>query len=208
MRKAILPIVGILLLGIGIALGWLTARRGTPDAEPKAPAGGLGGGPALEQVDEAEQALRLAGFQEAFVYRWRGGLLDGYALLDTAKGTERVSLNTEQQALDAHQVVVAQSKEARGGPVQLDPARVRGLIVIAIRPKAKGATGHECIMQLSATFDGEDTSSTASTGVLSGRLPDWASLVRGKEHCKLTLAEGGKRDLFELRLRRDPLPPK
>jgi hypothetical protein len=208
MRRAILPIVGVLLLGAGVAIGWFTARRGIPDAEPKAPPDGLGGRPALEQIDEAEQALRLAGFQEAFVYRWRGGLLDGYVLLDTPGGTERVSLNTEQQAFDAHQVVVAQSKEKRGPPVQLDLARVRGLIVIAIRPKAKGATGHECIMQLSATFDGEDASSTASTGVLSGRLPDWASLVRGNEHCKLTLAEGGKRDLFELRLRRDSPPPK
>jgi hypothetical protein len=206
MRKAILPIVGILLLGAGVAIGWFTARRGMPDAEQKAPPGGLGGRPALEQIDEAEQALRLAGFQEAFVYRWRGGLLDGYVLLDTPKGTERVSLNTEQQALDAHQVVVAQAKEQRGPPVQLDLARVRGLIVIAIRPKAKGAAGHECIMKLSATFDGEDTSSTASTGIISGRLPDWAKLVRVNELCKLTLADGGKRDLFELRLRRE-LPP-
>ena len=208
MRRAILPIVSVLLLGAGVAIGRFTAQRGIPDAEQKAPPGGLGGGPTLEQMEEAEQALRLAGFQEAFVYRWRGGLLDGYVLLDTPKGTERVSLNSEQQALDAHQVVVARSKVKRGLPVQLDPARVRGLIVIAIRPKAKGDAGHECIMKLSATFDGEDSSSTASTGIISGRLPDWTNLVRVNELCKLTLAEGGKRDLFELRLRRDSPPPK
>jgi hypothetical protein len=162
----------------------------------------LGGRPALEQLDEAEHALRLAGFEKAFVYRWRGGLLDGHILLDTPKGTERVSLNTEQLAREAHQNVAARSNH----PGQLDLGRVQGLIVIAIRPKANGAAGHECIMTRSVTFDGEGTSATASTSTISGRLPDWASLVQGNEECKLTLAEGGERDLFELRLRRE-LPP-
>ena len=84
------------------------------------------------------------------MYRWRGGLLDGYVLLDTPKGTERVSLNSEQQALDAHQVVVAESKEKSGPSVRLDLARVRGFLVIAIRPKVKGDAGNECIIKLTA----------------------------------------------------------
>src|SRR5947209_1857910 len=96
MRKAMLPIAGTLLLGAGVAIGRFAARRGMSGSAQTGAPGGLSGEPALEEVEEAEQAFRLAGFADAFVYHWRGALLDGYVLLDTPGGAGRVALNTEK----------------------------------------------------------------------------------------------------------------
>jgi hypothetical protein len=196
MRKAILPITCLLLLGAGVAIGWVAARRGTPASEQKPSSG------ELEAVDEAEEALRLAGFEHAFVYRWQGGLLNGHVLLDTPQGTEKVSLNTKNLAQDALTALAVEAGE-KGGKAQLDPARIRGLLVIAIRPKAMGNAGHECIVRMMQTVEGKDgTSSSPSTNTVSGRLPDLAGLVRGNSRCKLHLVEGVDRELFELQLQR------
>ena len=88
-----------------------------------------------------------------------------------------------------------------GRSARLDPARVSGMIVIAIRPKTMGTAGHECIVSIRVTVDKGGKSAGAGTGLISGRLPDFVGFGFGNEHGTLTLADGGKRDLFELRLR-------
>ena len=94
----------------------------------------------------------MAGFDHGLVYRWQGGLLDGHVLLDTPQGAERVSLNTETIAQEAHEFLVSEAGE-RDGKARLDPARVSGMIVIAIRPKTTGTAGHECIVSIRVTVD-------------------------------------------------------
>lgn len=217
MRKVILGIAGIFLLGAGFAVGWFAALREVSASGQKGAASTLGRGPALERVAQAEQALGQTGFAHAFVYRWQGALLDGYILLDTQEGTKRVSLNSEDLTRTALAGLASESREKGGNQqlpqrqpeerisrdkVQLDPARVRGLIVIAIRPKASGTPGQECIVNLSVTAEGESESWGASTAIISGRLPDFSSVAWVNGRCGLTLADGGARELFELRLRK------
>jgi hypothetical protein len=163
MRSAILLFLGILLLSAGAAAGWLVARRGMPDAEPK-PAPQEQGHPAvLESVDHAEQALRLAGFERAFVYRWEECQVDGTLHLDGPQGTGIVSLNTEPLCREAYRDYKASydsrlgvsKKEiptgtARKGPKSYEQMRVRGLIVIAIREAEGDATVRKCIAAISA----------------------------------------------------------
>jgi hypothetical protein len=208
-RRLILPLAALLLLGAGVAIGWFAARRQTPASGPQADSVQRGPEPALEPVPEAAEAMRLAGFQEAFVYRWRGALLDGYVLLDTGRATERVPLDTEKLARAARVNQRAAERlegAAPAGEAPLDPSRLRGLLVIAIRPKAAGATGHECIAAARVEAEGQGTSGSASGNLLSGQLPDLTGGGgggRGGGHAfyKLNTAGGQQRELFKLQLR-------
>src|SRR5262249_20392719 len=116
MRKILFPILiaGVALLCVGVAIGWFAARRAMPDSAQEASAGGVGRGPALAQIAEAEKALEMAGFERAFVHRWQGGLLDGYVLLDTPQGPKRMSLNTEKMAQDAYKSLASEAGERDG----------------------------------------------------------------------------------------------
>jgi len=187
MRKAVLPIAGILLLSVGVAIGWFSARHGMPEPEQKGTPHKLDDEPALEEVEEAEDALRLGGFDRAFVYRWRGAALDGYVLLDTQRGTERVAL----------------------GPVPKDGAKpdpsFRGLLVIAIRPKAAGIPGHECIWAVTTRVTTKEGLIQGLGAPSSGRLPDLSgsgSYSGGGRFAfyKLGLPGGEERELFKLQL--------
>ncbi len=223
MRKAILPIAGILLLGAGIVIGRFASPRETPEAEQKAASNKpddkaldikkLDDSPALERVDEAEAALRLAGFEYAFVYRWRGSLLDGYILLDTPQGTERVAVNIVGMGQRAFANQQASERRAEQpvpqGKARIDPARSQGLIVIAIRPKVTGTAGHECIGGVQVMVEAEDERASEKVGsinLFSGRLPDITGGIGnagsggGHAFWKLNVVGGKERELFQLRL--------
>ena len=197
--------ISIALLMAGIAIGWFAAQRGMPDLAKDATRGGLSIAPALEQDATAEEVLRMAGFDHGFVYRWHGGLLDGYVLLDTPGGPQRMALDTGKFAQEANQFLVFQAGERNGGEARLDPTQVRGVITIGIRPKAPGVAGRECLVNIRATVHRAGKSASAGTAVSSGQLPEFTSFsggtAPGKAFEKLTLADGGTRDLFDLRLR-------
>jgi hypothetical protein len=197
-----------MLLGGGAALGWFAARREVPASGPKAGPAQQADGAALEPVPEAAEAMRLAGFQEAFVYRWRGALLDGQVLHDTAGGAERVPLDTEKlpRAARANQQAAERLKGAApAGEAPLDPSRLRGLLVIAIRPKAAGTRGHECIAVARIEAEGQGTSGSAAGTLLSARLPDFSGggggHGGGHASYKLNIPGGQERELFTLQLR-------
>jgi hypothetical protein len=189
----VLPLAGILLLGAGVAIGWFAARQALPEAAQKGNAGKGDGEPALEQVVEAESALRLSGFDQAFVYRWRGAALDGYVVVDTAQGSERKPL----------------------GPIpkraEVDPS-FRGLLVIAIRPKVAGVAGQECIWAVMQEEKAKHEQPPGRIDVLvslgtpeSGRLPDLAGgggVGGGGTFAfgKVGLPGGKERELFKLEL--------
>jgi len=162
--------------------------------------------PALEQLADAEQALQLAGFEQAFVYRWQGGLLQGH-VLDSGQADARVPIDTEKMARSAFRIVAAEAGDA-DSKAQFDPAQVSGMIVIAIRPKKDDSADRECIRAVRVRVEREGKVAELGTGLVAGRLPAFTGLVKGNHLCQLTLASGEKRDLFELRLRSDVPPAK
>jgi hypothetical protein len=162
--------------------------------------------PALEQVADAERALQLAGFDQAFVYRWQGGLLEGH-VLDSGRVDARAPIETEEMARSAFRIVADQEGQ-KDGKARLDPAQISGLIVIAIRPKKADAPDRECIRAVSVRVEREGKVAELGTGLVVGSLPAFTDLVKGNQLCKLKLASGEERDLFELRLRSDVPPAK
>jgi hypothetical protein len=139
---------------------------------------------ALEKIAEAEHALRLAGFDQAFVYRWRGAALDGYVVVDTPQGTERKPLGPFPK------------------PAEVDPS-FRGLLVIAIRPKAAGVAGQECVWAVMAEEKAKEGQLIVSYGAsASGRLPDLGGGGSSPRQAfwKLRLPGGEEREVFKLEL--------
>ena len=61
MRKIIFPIMCLSLLAAGAAIGWFAALRGIHEATRR--------GPALAHATEAQEALKMAGFQDGVVVR-------------------------------------------------------------------------------------------------------------------------------------------
>jgi hypothetical protein len=191
LRTALLPIAGLLLLGAGVALGWFAARGAMPEAGLKGTPSNVDNEAALEKVAEAEQALRLAGFDQAFVYRWRGAALDGYVVVDTPQGTERKPLGPFPKR------------------AEVDPS-FRGLLVIAIRPNAAGVAGQECVWAVMAEEKAKEGQLEGQLIVShgapeSGRLPDLAGGGSGgstprQAFWKLRLPGGEARELFKLEL--------
>jgi hypothetical protein len=156
---------------------------------------------ALEQVADAEKALQMAGFDQAWVYRWQGGLLEGH-VLDTAYEDGRVAIDTEEKARQAHNIVVAEAANG-DGKAPFDPALASGMIVIAIRPKKDDSADRECIWAVSVRLEQAGKTAELGTRAVSARLPDFTATVKANQLCELTLADGSKRNLFELRLRSD-----
>jgi len=184
MRKTLLLIAGILLVGVGIGIGWFAARRAMPEMGQKGGTSKVEEA-AFEAVAEAEQVLRLAGFDQAFVYRWGGAALDGYVVVDTPQGTERKRLGPFPEKLE-------------------DPS-FRGLVVVAIRPKVAGVAGRECIWALMGERKTMNETLTSYTRPQSGRLPDWGG-AGGSGHTSrhtsymLELPGGQERELFNFEL--------
>ena len=187
MRKAIFPIVCLLLLGAGVAIGWFVGRRGTFESEQKETVKKTVNEAALERVNEAEDALRLAGFEYAFVYRWRGAALDGSLLVEKSGEPERVALGPVPE-----------------NPDQLYPS-FRGLVVIAIRPKVAGIAGQECLWAVMTTVEAKEGLMVASGTPSSGRLPELSGAFSGASSSggafhKLGLPGGKEWELIELTL--------
>jgi hypothetical protein len=184
----LLPITGILLAGTGIAIGWFAARREMPDTGQKGDPNKVAEEAMLENDAQAEWVLRLAGFDEAFVYRWRGAALDGYVVVDTPQGTERKPL----------------------GPIPKNGAKVdpsfRGLLVLAVRPKVAGVAGRECIWAWSTEEKTKEGITTKPySRPQSVRLPDIETRGNGSNTSreawqKLWLPGGKERELFNLKL--------
>jgi hypothetical protein len=160
----------------------------------------------LLEVADAEKALQMAGFEQAWVYRWRGGFLEGH-VLDTERRDERAVITTEDTARNAYKLAAAMGDDA-AAKAPFDPAQVSGMIIFAIRPKKVDAADHESIRAITVRVERAGKSAELGTGPITGRLPAYKSVVRGAQLGKLTLAGNVQRDLFDLRVRSNLAPVK
>jgi hypothetical protein len=120
MRGAILSIVGMLLLGAGVGVGWFASRHWAPASGENTSASAK-----FWSDEEAAKAIRSLGYDEAYLFRWQNSHITGWVELEGEDGPKRVDLDS-RRALDE-----------QGQP--LDGGRLSGFVVVAMRkrPSAK-----------------------------------------------------------------------
>src|SRR5262249_7747352 len=79
----------------------------------------------FKQADQAEQALKLVGYDNVYVFEWQGGVPGGWVQFD-AKRYELPVLETARKLFKTDE--------------EVDPSQLRGIVVIAIR-SANAKTG-------------------------------------------------------------------
>jgi hypothetical protein len=207
MRKAGFLIVGILLLGVGVAVGWFAARRGMPTSEQNTTSGGPTNSPKFWSDNEAAAAIKSLGYDQAYLFRWQSGHVDGWVEFNGEGGPNRVKFDTRQASRPAGKP---------GGP--LEPRRLSGFVVVAMR-KLPSAEWEEYEVKVEQRFEydmGSDERAGARalyTGVsqlgkvrtrskkdLDGGKLRTASVTGNTSAALMKHVEGKSENWFELRL--------
>jgi hypothetical protein len=141
MRRAIFPIVGILLLGAGVAIGWFAARRGLPTCEQNTTSSGPPGSAKFWEDDEAAKAIRSLGYDAAYLFRWQNGHVDGWVEFDGDGGPKRAISDTRPASRPGE-------KPSR----PLEPGRLSGFVVVAMR-KLPSKQGEEYEVRVEQRFE-------------------------------------------------------
>src|SRR3954453_8747775 len=141
MRRAVFPIVGILLLGAGVAIGWFAARRGVSSSEQNTTSSGPTSSPKFWSDDETAKAIRALGYDEAYLFRWQNSHVDGWVEVDGGGGPKRATFDTRR---------ASRPDEKPGRP--LEPGRLSGFVVLAMR-KLPSAQGEEYEVRVEQRFE-------------------------------------------------------
>jgi hypothetical protein len=199
MRGAILSIVGMLLLGAGVAVGWFASRHWAPASGENTVPTGSPANAKFWSDDEAAKAIRSLGYDEAYLFRWQNSHVTGWVELEGEDGPKHVDLDS-RRALDE-----------RGQP--LDGGRLSGFVVVAMRkwPSAEWEEYEVQVEQrceydmgsIKKTYNG--TSQVAKLKRSSKKELEGGTLrtASGWTNCSATLmkyVDGKSADWFELRL--------
>src|SRR5688572_22935466 len=119
MHKLKVAGLGLVMLLIGIGAGFLLAaallsgrevsERTSVRQEPM---------PKLWSDDDGARAIEALGYDEAYLFRWRGGAVDGWLELDVGDGPKRMPLDDTLRA--------GRPDEKPG---RLDPMRLSGFLL-------------------------------------------------------------------------------
>ena len=94
--------------------------------------------PGLELVPEAGELADFLGFERVWVYRWRGGILEGF-----------VRFNTEAEPVTQDLAVSKYIAERVFGKESYEPRAMSGIIMIALKRNGKNdGWGSDCVVRI------------------------------------------------------------
>jgi hypothetical protein len=118
--------------------------------------------PKIWADDDAINAIKVLGYPEAYVYRWQGGVPDGWVEFDAKGGPQR-------EQLAWCRTIARQSMDRSKADGLAAAERFSGLVVVALQNRGKGV-GSDYDCSIGFYIADQQTKTTLRTGPIQGQV--------------------------------------